>query len=294
MRYTKPALTLDQQLERLRSRGLTITDTDRAIRWLSHIGYYRLSAYCLPFKDGETFRPNVCFDDIAGLYLFDRKLRGLVLDAIERIEVAIRAAIANEIAKEYGPFGHIEKRHFSKSKRFDHNRFTKELEKENGKKTTSETFVRHFRQKYSDEKHLPVWMAVELLSLGTVSKLYTALHSASRQRIAVYYGVDETVLRSWYHALTYLRNICAHHKRLWNRELAIKPKLPHNHRWQSADNTRLYRMLVVLRHMLSVVSPHCHWQRRLFELLDQHPGVSRAAMGIPPDWKTLTPWTSPD
>ena len=75
MHYDKPALTFEEQLELLRQRGLEVADPERAIRWLRHVSYYRLSAYCLPFKEGEAFRPGTDFDDVAGLYIFDRKLR---------------------------------------------------------------------------------------------------------------------------------------------------------------------------------------------------------------------------
>ena len=102
MYYTKPALSFDEQLDLLRQRGLAIPDADRATRWLQKVSYYRLSAYCLPFKDGETFRAGTDFNDVAGLYIFDRKLRLLMLDAIERIEVAIRTAITYEIAHAFG------------------------------------------------------------------------------------------------------------------------------------------------------------------------------------------------
>ncbi len=128
MHYTKPALTFEQQLDLLQQRGLTVADPDRALHWLRHISYYRLSAYCLPFKDGNAFRPGTSFDDIAGLYIFDRKLRLLVLDAIERIEVAIKTAITYEIAHAYGPFRHAAYGNFAPE--FGHARFMDELEAE--------------------------------------------------------------------------------------------------------------------------------------------------------------------
>ncbi|MEO7149850.1 MAG: Abi family protein [Rhodanobacteraceae bacterium] len=121
MRYLKPALTFEEQLDLLHQRGLIVCDADRALHWLRNISYYRLSAYCLPFKDGDAFRPGIAFDDIAGLYIFDRKLRLLVLDAIERIEVAVRTAVTYEIAHAHGPFGHTDPANFAPG--FDHARF---------------------------------------------------------------------------------------------------------------------------------------------------------------------------
>lgn len=289
MHYSKPALTFDEQLDLLRQRGLSIPDADRAMRWLVKVSYYRLSAYFLPFKDGDTFLAGTDFNDVAGLYIFDRKLRLLVLDAIERIEVAIRTAMTYEIAHAYGAFGHADPENFAPS--FEHGRFMSELDVEETR--AKETFASHFRQKYTSEPHLPVWMATELLSLGTVSKLYGALAPALKQRIAATYGVDEQFLRSWLHALNYLRNVCAHHKRLWNRQFAIRPRFPSRSlAWPHhvPDNSRLYGMLVVLRHMLRVTSPGCRWRERLWELLDAHPTVPMDAMKIPPDWRSRGLW----
>ena len=98
--YTKPALTYDKQIELLESRGLQITDKARAKRHLSNVSYYRLSAYMLPFKEmdengvvKDKFLPNTTWDNVYDLYKFDRKLRLLVFDAIERIEIALRTQI---------------------------------------------------------------------------------------------------------------------------------------------------------------------------------------------------------
>lgn len=289
MRYLKPALNFDQQLDLLRQRGLTVRDPARASRWLRSVSYYRLSAYFLPFKDGDRFRPESDFNDIAGLYIFDRKLRLLVLDAIERIEVAIRTSVTYEIGHAYGAFGHTDPANFASE--FNHPRFLSELWDE--EQRAKEAFALHFRKQYAEEPHLPVWMATELLSFGTVSKLYQSLTPKLRQRIAAPYNVDAQFLASWLHTLTYTQNVCAHHKRLWNRQLAIKPRFPSRSRtWphQVPDNGRLYAVLVVLRHMMMVNSPNSKWVGRLHELLIAHPTVPQAAMGFPNGWQKLTTW----
>lgn len=289
MRYLKPALTFNQQLDLLRQRGLTVRDPARALRWLQSVNYYRLSAYFLPFKDGEQFRPGADFNDVAGLYIFDRKLRLLVLDAIERIEVAIRTSVTYEIGHAYGAFGHTDPANFAP--RFDHPRFMSELLDE--ERRANETFASHYRKRYAEEPHLPVWMATELLSFGTISKLYQSLDPKLRQRVAAPYKVDAQFLVSWLHTLTYARNVCAHHKRLWNRQLAIRPRLPSRSlAWphQVPDNGRLYAVLVVLRHMMMVNSPNSKWVERLHDLLAAHPTVPQAAMGFPDSWQKLTTW----
>lgn len=289
MHYPKAALSFSDQLAQLQQRGLHVADPDRALHWLHRVSYYRLSAYFLPFKDGESFRPGTEFNDVAGLYIFDRKLRLLVLDAIERIEVALRTSITYEIGHAYGPFGHTDPANFAPN--LDHAKFMAELVSE--ERRAKETFATHFRAKYTAEPHLPVWMATELLSFGAISMLYKSMAPIIKSRIAAEFGVSDRHFASWLHALSYIRNVCAHHKRLWNRELAIKPQLPtRSLAWAHVveGNTRLYCMLVVLQHMLKVVSPHCHWRDRLFLLFDEHPGVPLAPMQVPPEWRTRAIW----
>ncbi len=289
MHYTKPALTFVQQLQLLEDRGLTVNDPPRALRWLSKISYYRLSAYFLPFKTGQNFTPGTEFDQIAGLYIFDRKLRLLVLDAIERVEIAIRTSLTYEIGHAYGAFGHADPVNFAPTMR--HVDFMAELANEEGR--ARETFATHFRRKYTLETHLPVWMATELLSFGTISMLYRELRPSLKQRIAGDFLVDDHFLGSWLHSLSYIRNVCAHHKRLWNRQLAVRPSIPtRNRNWphQIPDTSRVYSCIAILRHMLKVVAPNCQWRARLFALLDAHPNVSLVAMGFPPNWRALALW----
>lgn len=289
MHYTKQALTFPDQLALLQQRGLTVADPGRALHWLQRVSYYRLSAYFLPFKDNGSFRPGTEFNDIAGLYIFDRKLRLLILDAIERIEVALRTSVTYEIGHAFGAFGYADPANFAPS--FSHSKFMAELSLEESR--AKETFVSHFHGKYTNEAHLPVWMATELLSFGTVSMLYKSLKPAIKSQIAAEYGVSDRHLASWLHTLSYIRNVCAHHKRLWNRELAIKPQLPtRSLAWphQVQSNERLYCILVVLQHMLKVISPHCHWRDRLFALFDEHPSVPLAPMQVPDDWRGRAVW----
>lgn len=293
MHYPKHPLTFSDQLGLIQQRGLLVDDPARALRWLEQVSYYRLSAYFLPFKHGNQFLPGAEFNEIAGLYIFDRKLRLLVLDAIERVEVAVRTAITYQISHAHGPFGHVDSANFAP--RYDHRRLMHDINTEESR--AGETFVSHFRAKYTDEAHLPVWMASELLSFGTVSLMYKHLAPALKKPIATPYGVPDWMFAGWIHALSYVRNVCAHHKRFWNRELGIRPSLPTRSggpalAWAVGvpDTGRVYCILAILRHMLLVVSPQCHWKDRLFELLDSHPTVPQASMGFPANWKQQPLW----
>jgi abortive infection bacteriophage resistance protein len=289
MRYPKPALTFDKQIDLIVSRGLAVESRGRLLHWLSHISYYRLSAYFIPFKTKDDhFIAGASFDQIAGLYIFDRKLRLVLLDAIERIEVFLRTQLTYWISLGYGPFGHTDPKNFNPA--FKHEGFMQELK--DAEYESSESFVMHYRGKYSSE-HLPLWMASELLSFGCISRLYEACHPKIKREIASGLGVQDPLLISWFRTLSYIRNVCAHHSRLWNRKLGLKPTLPNpsvNWLYQIPGNDRLYCVLVLVRHCLLRVSPQCHWRERLFALFDTHPDVELAAMGIPKDWRNLAPW----
>jgi len=291
MRYNKPALTFDEQHDLLLQRGLVVPDRLRALRWLKQVSYYRFSAYFLPFKNGKRFCEGVGFDQIAGLYIFDRKLRLIVLEAIERIEVALRTGLTYGISHRYGPFGYVDPNNFDR--RFDHDAFMAELEEmEHGSR---ETFVEHYREKYREEAHLPFWMASELVSFGRLSRMFKASHPEIKKAFARRVDVaDVAIVSSWLHSRSYIRNVCAHHSRLWNRELAVRPVLPRKSPswpYEIPGTERLYCVLVIIRHVLLRLWPQCKWRDRLFALMDQHPEINLAAMRFPRDWRTVPPWT---
>lgn len=291
MKYTKPALTFIEQRDLLLGRALTIPDPERALRWLKHVSYYRLSAYFLPFKEAENFKAGTTFDQVAGLYIFDRKLRLILLDAIERIEVSLRTALTYELAHKFGPFGYADPKSFAPQ--FDHTELMNELRESEAE--SKETFVGHYRTKYDDEDLLPIWMATELLSFGWMSRIYRACDPHIKRKIAGRFNVQDWQFASWMHSISYVRNVCAHHSRLWNREMAIKPSIPRvSAGWPyhvpSAD--RLYCILVIIRHLLLRTNPKCQWCERLFALLDKHPEVDLNAMHFPANWRATPPWSA--
>lgn len=288
MRYSKPPLTYDQQLELLLSRGLTVEDKPRALRWLKRIGYYRLSAYYIPFRimNSDNFRPGTTLDQVVDLYKFDCHLRLLFLQAMDRVEIGVRAVLTYRLAHELGPFGYADAGNFART--YDHHEFMRVLEHE--EKRASELFVSHYRSKYTSEKYLPIWMVTELVSFGALSKLSQHLRTGVRKRIAKEFNLVEPVFFSWLHTLTYVRNICAHHNRLWNRELSIKPSLPKEWVVSGIANDRLYCIACMLQHLLRLIAPESHWKDRLADLLAAYPGAELSTMKFPVVWLELEPW----
>jgi abortive infection bacteriophage resistance protein len=288
MLYSKPALSYSQQLTLLTGRGLDCSDHTRTIEWLQRIGYYRLSAYFIPFRTAgsEVFKTGANFDQIVELYKFDSSLRLLVLQALDRIEVGVRAIITYHLAHELGPFGHTIPTNFAPN--YDHVSLMRILTKEETRST--EVFVRHYRGKYTTERHLPIWMATELLTFGVLSKMHENLRKSIRKKISREFSQPESVFTSWLHSLAATRNICAHHSRLWNRTLAVKPELPAAWAATGIDNSRVYVIALVIQSLLSTLSPDSKWKERLKTTFTTYPAVDLQAMRFPANWQTQAPW----
>lgn len=291
--FTKPPATYRRQIELLQQRGLIIDDEPRAEFYLQHLNYYRLGAYWLPFESNHAehqFKPGTRFDDVLNLYIFDRELRLLVLDAIERIEVSVRAQWAYQLAHQHGPHAHLD------SNLAQHrDRWQKNLDKLSEEvKRSDETFIRHLLATYS-EALPPVWAVCEVMSLGLLSRWYNNLKPMpTRRAIAKSYEADQAVLASWIHHLSLVRNVCAHHARLWNREFTITPVLPRSKPAYLANegqpnSRKLYNTLLIILHFMNVISDKHHWRQRLIDLIGNH-AVPTAPMGFPPDWQQRAIW----
>lgn len=299
MTFAKPPLSTDQQIELLLRRGMHIADRERARHYLHHINYYRLRAYWLPFElpapndDGHYFRPSTDFDAVIALYDFDRELRLLLIDAIERVEISLRTRWANELALCYGAFAHQEPAHFHKPHVWQ--QCKDELDREYAR--SRETFAKHYRTRYNHLNSPPIWVASELMTLGHLSRWLQNLRiPKDRQAIANAYGLDEKVLVSFAHHLTIVRNHCAHHGRVWNRKLSLQMQLPGKKpaglaaMFNAAEPRRLYNTLTMLAYLLTRVSPQSTWRQRLKGLIANAPLVDPAEMGFPKGWEQIPIW----
>ena len=300
MKFSKPALSIEQQLDLLIRRGMLVGDRAAGLQHLQHISYYRLRAYWLPYEvpaanaGDHAFEPGVSFESILDLYSFDRKLRLLVMDAIERVEVSMRARWVYVMSVRYGPHSYLDASLFKKVT--DHAKSLTKLQEE--LERSKETFVLHYNDKYTDPELPPIWSISELLTFGQPSQWFQNIKDAGvRVEIAKPYGLDEQLIRSFAHHLSYVRNVCAHHMRLWNREATIGMKLPARPAWlgktfNHEQPKRLYNTLVVLAYMLNLISPGSRWRTNLLALLDEHPAVNLNQMGFPADWKGAAVWNA--
>jgi len=297
--FNKPALSISDQIDLLENRGLVLADRDLAKRCLHHISYYRLRAYWYYFEINPTsgshqIRPGTTLEEIVALYDFDRKLRLLINDGIERIEVAARGSWSYHMAMVTGPHGYLDEWHYSNPDQFARN--LSQISDEVAR--SHDTFIEHYNTKYGDPELPPVWMAAEVMSFGLLSKFISSLGArASRQAIARPLGLDERVFTSVMHHLGMVRNVCAHHGRLWNRRLTVTVTLPQNppalaQSMNQAAPRKIYNTLAIMTHLMRNVAGTTDWKTRLLQLLADNPTGDYSAMGAPDGWQDLPIWAA--
>lgn len=287
--YNKPHISYEDQVEKLISRGMAVADRAAAIHILQHVNYYRLGVYWHSFEQdhvAHTFRAGTRFEDVVALYEFDRLLRSLVMDAIERIEVSFRTQWTYHLSAAYGSHAHMVQKAHSAAWPYTVEELNREIAR------TDEIFIKRLMQKYGDASP-PIWAVSEIMSFGLMSKWFKNLRvNTVRKNIAHIYGVHPDILESWMQHLCVVRNSCAHHSRLWNRRFdRAAPKHPVMLQPEFVPGHPLANTLVILLYLLDVISPGHHWRQRFTALLEQYPAVPLAEMGLAPNWQKQTIWT---
>ena len=323
MEYSKKPLSLSDQIDKLTTRGLVIDDRELTKRYLSNISYYRLRAYTYPFQnneegdDHEFIRKDIHFSDIIDLYCFDRRLRTLIFNAIEKIEVAVRTKIVQIYSEATGDSNWYENESLFKDDSFwvnEKDEATGRIEKKevfqydvlmddiaSEVKRSNEDFIKHFYRKYSEPKNPPAWMTLEVISFGTLSRLFELLKKSSmKDQIAKEFGLpDDRILANWLHAIAVIRNCCAHHSRIWNRRYIVSVKLPYNTTYPFIDrdtiklirSNKLFAVLSCIKYFSDIISPGSDLKRNfLFLLGDGGQLLSMKEMGFPTNWKYLDVW----
>ncbi len=326
MEYTKPWLSIDEQIDKLRDRGARVHDRDQAAELLRTIGYYRLTGYLYPFRESEhvhddgrarirvlnRYRPGTTVEDAARFIEFDRVLRLIVLEGVERIELALRTQIGYVLGR-FSAFAHEDPAIFTPTfteTRTDsvrtsmpsrHQEWTQHVsERQN---SSDEAFVAHFRDKY--DNRMPIWALIEILEFGQVSRLYAGLRNDIATEIAHAFKVPTKKLTtSWIASVNYVRNLAAHHARLFNRKLVAAPKRPrheqtpllaHLTRDDAPKQFGTYSALAVMAYLLRSITPDGDWAPRLamhLRSFPKHPPVGIESMGMLETWLDEDLWTS--
>lgn len=311
----KPWKSIDEQVEILRSRGLQIEDCDRAKRYLRRLGYYRLSGYWYSFRRfrnvgngqtdevrGDDFIEGSQFADLVKLYTIDKKLRLLALDALERIEMALRVDVAHLLGKS-DPLAHEKPNcfhgNFSKKKspkdgKTKHQRWLEKYEQQ-VHRSERLPFVRHHLNKYTS---LPIWVAIEIWDFGMLSTLFEGMKHNDKDQIASKYNVTAgNTLAKYLRSLNFIRNVSAHHARLWNANVVDRSPLPPEQCWQQLNNARPFFYFCLMQMFLRVICPMSTWGQRLNKLINEDfPVVGCGAVkvgdfGVADDWRSWELWS---
>lgn len=290
--YEKKTLTIDEHIQQLRDRGLNIADDVLAKHYLAHVSYYRLAGYWWPMQSDKVkhlFKENSKFEDVVALYNFDRELRVLLFDVIEKIEISLRTKLIYHLSHEFDPWWFQNTTIFQDSGALIETLASIKEEVDRSK----DTFIKEHKKIYKDDLRFPpAWKTLELTSFGSLSKLYGNLKNTikSKDNIAQELGaVNHTYLPSWLQSIAQIRNYCAHHSRLWNKNLPGTPKLlpkpPHN--WVSnvpTDTSKLYIHLCIMKYLVNIIAPENSFSIKLQDLLLKYPSVDPNALGMKPDW----------
>ena len=298
MIYDKKTLLISEHIIQLRDRGLIISNEEFAQHYLEHISYYRLAGYWWPMqsdKINHTFKENSKFEDVIALYNFDRELRVLLFDVIEKIEISLRTKLIYHLSHEFDPWWFQNTSIFQDTKALIDTLANINEEVNRSK----DAFIKEHKSKYKDDLRFPpAWKTLELTSFGSLSKLYGNLKNTikSKDTIASELGaVNHTYLPSWLQSIAQIRNYCAHHSRLWNKNLPGTPKLLSRppHKWVNdvpKDTTRLYLHLCIMRYMVNIIAPENSFSIKLQELLIKYPSIDPNALGMKSDWNNEPLW----
>lgn len=294
--FPKKTISFDDQITLLQERGLIIDDTVSAKEYLKGISYFRLQGYWWDFqidKENHRFKEGSTFTNVIKLYTFDRKFRLILFDALERIEIALRTKLVYYPSIE-SDLWWFENENLFFSKAF-HQETLDEVDKELGR--TKEIFIKSHYDKYGVEQRPPAYKTLEVVSFGCLSKLYSNLKNeiSAKDRIAKELNLpNHNFLRSWLQTFTNVRNIIAHHSRIWNRNIDFAPKLLHKTEFdfinKPENENSIYHGLSCMLFVLNKVSKGHSLKDKVITLLEENESINISDMGFSKNWRKEDIW----
>lgn len=296
---SKPARTIADQIALLKERGMQFRNETEAPHFLQNISYYRLKGYWWDMqadRETHTFLHNTFFEDIIDRYNFDRHLRLILFDAIERIEIALRAQMIYHLSHHHGPLWYENATLFSNSNYHTSNltsllrefRYSKEI------------FIINHKRKHP-HKAPEAWKIMEIASMGTLSKFYKELKHNLPAKSAIANGMGLNLhneLSSWLEAITYIRNIVAHHSRLYSRDMAIRPTLNIRNpqgAWLNSSvieskNKKTFLIISCMVFICNKVTPGHHIKVKIKDLIQNNPSIPIHKLGFLNNWEQQDLW----
>lgn len=297
MNYSKQPIDYKDQISILQNRGLIIDNLPFAYEQLRIISYFRLASYWRPMeadKGTHCFKPGSTFENAVSLYYFDKQLRSLLFSVIQSIEIALRTKMIHHVSIKYGAFWFTDPTLAFNQALFSTNLLHIKTEISRSR----EDFIQDHFTKYTSPDVPPAWKALEVVTFGTLSKLYFNLNDNDIKKViaSAFHLPHRKFLDNWIKSLAVLRNIIAHHARLWNRNFPNIPLLPRRlpYPWveiSGVTTQKLYPQLCALAYLENAIHPANSFIEDLKRLIHKYPNVDVAAMGFPMDWEHQPLWS---
>jgi abortive infection bacteriophage resistance protein len=283
--------TIDEQLQLLRSRGLTIADEDIAKDFLLRNNYYRISGYSLTLRKNDTFAKSATFQNIVDIYNFDHELRHIILEYIETIEVQMKSVYAYEFTKVHGPIGYLDDSFFTNKTK--HKEIIDKANAQKSQRLPHEAYLKHFVNDLHQD--IPLWAYVDLLTISDISFLYAISEPNIKDEVAHTFGLSmkkgAAILGSYMHSMTIIRNLCAHGSRIYNRLFEQKPSLNKNEKALlitnadgQVDNAHFYGFVLIMKRLLPS-DKFVEMKNSIITLTQKYPFVRMDYYGFRNDWK---------
>ena len=295
----KQAKTTQEQIELLKGRGMLFKDESQAHHYLINISYYRLKGYWWDLQSDvvdHKFHPDTYFEDVISKYNFDRHLRLILFDAIERIEIALRTKMIYFLSISYGPLWYSQNELFHDFQKQEKN--IRKLREEFG--YSQEVFIKDHKRKHGVNDDPEAWKFLEIASMGSLSKLYKNLkyNLPEKSDIAKSMGLNiHSELSSWLEAIVYVRNIIAHHSRLWSRNMVKKPKEKINNPkdWfnnplQDVQKKKVFLIISCMVYLCNKITPSHQVKSKIIKLFDDNPQIPIYKIGFFNNWENEPIW----
>lgn len=298
---------LDEQVEILKQKNLTINDVDYAKEVLLRENYFFLNGYRYPFiksLDNKVYIDGVTFEELYSLFLFDRKLRNVVFKNILMIENNIKSIISYQLSKKYGyrERDYLNPNNFNyiPEKRKQVNDLLGKMKRQIKDNAVNHTATKHYINNYG---YIPLWVLVKVLSFGIVSELFSILKKEDQYDIVELYDLDVNVFTNYLSSLSNYRNLCAHEDILYNNRTQKSILDTKYHRLLNIpimDNEYIYgkndlfSVVIMMKSMIKK-DEFDLFEKEISDLIDELDNKLKSieinkildCMGFPKNWKEL-------
>lgn len=282
LKVQQEAFTVHEQIKNLKALNLIIEDEVEAEKFLSNVSYFRfVKAYSLGLKrKNSNYYEGVTFNQLRELYVFNAKLRKLIFEQIEHIEIGLRCKVSNYFSLKYGVLGYQNEENF-----IDYQIYKGILEeiKRDIEHNKRASFIRNFKENYVNGD-IPFYALVEVLSFGTLSKFYKNMKGEDKKAVAQMYNVGYTFLESWIESIAHVRNICAHYGRVYNAKLSKTPKL---YKEDKYNTNRIFAVLCCMKRISNEKKAWNVFVKALYNLFIEYPCAIKSTMGFPDGWEKI-------